>query len=205
MYVFSFPESHLDSDHEYVDTVKRSISVTRAIWEGGDVTDPKTRKSKGAIPVIPYVAKYLDKYRVACGNPQSGPMFKSTAGTPLNINNVLNRQILPTLNICKECKKPESEHGIGCDHAYERNDWLPEWRGWHACRRGLGSNLYALGVPEKVIQEILRHANVSTTMTYYVKTTSQATEAAMAKLENSLTVSYLSANSDDRNQVAKAN
>jgi hypothetical protein len=39
-------------------------------------------------------------------------------------------------------------------------------RGWHAARRVLGSNLYALGVPEKVIQQILRHANVSTTATY---------------------------------------
>jgi site-specific recombinase XerD len=30
----------------------------------------------------------------------------------------------------------------------------------------LGSNLYRLGVPEKVIQQILGHANVSTTATY---------------------------------------
>ena len=30
--------------------------------------------------------------------------------------------------------------------------------------------LYVLGVPEKVIQDILRHANVSMTSTYYIKT-----------------------------------
>ena len=48
---------------------------------------------------------------------------------------------------------------------------LGEWGGWHAARRGLGSNLYRLGcVSEKVIQRILRHANVSTTATYYIKT-----------------------------------
>lgn len=34
---------------------------------------------------------------------------------------------------------------------------------------GLGTNLYRLGVPEKDIQAILRHANVDTTLTYYVK------------------------------------
>ncbi|MGD1216656.1 MAG: tyrosine-type recombinase/integrase [Terriglobales bacterium] len=39
-----------------------------------------------------------------------------------------------------------------------------------AARRGLGSNLYRLGVPDIVIQRILRHANVSTTATYYIKT-----------------------------------
>src|SRR5262249_44887378 len=35
---------------------------------------------------------------------------------------------------------------------------LIAWRGWHAARRGLGTNLYRLGVPEKTIQAILRHA-----------------------------------------------
>jgi len=35
----------------------------------------------------------------------------------------------------------------------------------------LRSNLYRLGVPDMVIQRILRHANVSTTATYFIKTT----------------------------------
>lgn len=30
---------------------------------------------------------------------------------------------------------------------------------WQAARRGLGTNLYRLGVPEKTIHAILRHAN----------------------------------------------
>jgi integrase len=46
--------------------------------------------------------------------------------------------------------------------------------------------LYALGVPEKVIQTILRHANVSTTVTYYVKTRDDQTAQAMAKLEDAM-------------------
>jgi integrase len=50
----------------------------------------------------------------------------------------------------------------------------------------LGSNLYALGVSEMVIQNILRHANVSTTMTYYVKSTPAASQEAMAKLESAV-------------------
>jgi len=58
--------------------------------------------------------------------------------------------------------------------------------GWHAARRGLGSNLYALGVPEKVIQQILRHANVSTTATYYIKTVPSQVTDAMEKLEQAL-------------------
>jgi integrase len=69
------------------------------------------------------------------------------------------------------------------DHEFRRDTDLPEWHGWHAARRGLGTNLYRLGVPEKTIQAILRHANVSTTNTYYIKTAAADTQAAMAKLE----------------------
>jgi hypothetical protein len=39
-------------------------------------------------------------------------------------------------------------------------------------------------VPEKTIQAILRHANVSTTNTYYIKSAADDTRAAMAKLES---------------------
>jgi hypothetical protein len=35
-----------------------------------------------------------------------------------------------------------------------------------------------------VIQRILRHANVSTTATYYIKTAAADVRSAMAKLEN---------------------
>lgn len=40
-------------------------------------------------------------------------------------------------------------------------------------RRGLGTNLYRLGVPDKVIQAILRHSNVTVTLGYYVKPQSE--------------------------------
>jgi hypothetical protein len=49
---------------------------------------------------------------------------------------------------------------------------------------GLGSNLYRLGVPDMVIQRILRHANVSTTATYYIKTAADDVRKAMTTLEN---------------------
>ena len=38
----------------------------------------------------------------------------------------------------------------------------------------------------RVRQAILRHANVSTTATYYIKTAAADTQAAMAKLETEL-------------------
>lgn len=59
-----------------------------------------------------------------------------------------------------------------------------DWEGRN--RRGIGTNLYRLGVPEKTIQAILRHANVSTTTTYYIQTAASDAQAAMAKLESEL-------------------
>jgi len=58
-----------------------------------------------------------------------------------------------------------------------------EWHGWHAFRRGLATNLYRLGVPDKTIQAILRHSNLSTTMNTYVKSVSADATAAMRALE----------------------
>jgi len=53
--------------------------------------------------------------------------------------------------------------------------------GWHAARRGLGTNLYRLGVPDKVIQTTLRHSNVNVTLGYYIKPQTQDVVAAMGK------------------------
>lgn len=119
------------------------------------------------------------------GNPQSGPMFAATNGNPLNLNNVVRRMIKPALERCEICRKSKAHHGDN-GHSFKRDASLPNWHGWHAARRGLGSNLYALGVPEKTIQAILRHANVSTTATYYIKTAPADAQAAMAKLEEAV-------------------
>ena len=80
-------------------------------------------------------------------------------------------------------------HGVGKYWAgFKRDDRIPAWHGWHSARRGLGSNLYRLGVPEKVIQRILRHANVSTTASDYIKTAEEDVRNAMAKLESHIAI-----------------
>lgn len=77
-------------------------------------------------------------------------MFPNGAGNAECMNNVLGRQILPALKRCEVCGKAEGEHKEA-DHDFELDEQFPNWHVWHAARRGLGSNLYALGVPEKVI------------------------------------------------------
>lgn len=118
-------------------------------------------------------------------------MFPNLNGSPMDLGNLLNRAILPALNRCAVCGKPKEEcrrplgkgKDVAPDHEFQRDKILPEWHGWHAARRGLRTNLYRLGVPDKTIQAILRHANVSTTNTYYIKTAADDARAAMAKLQ----------------------
>jgi len=156
--------------------------VSRSIWNGR-ISDPKTRKGRAPVPVIRQLADRLEMHRRRSANPLAGPIFANAVGKPLALSSVVNRVILPALNRCETCAKAESDHQKA-NHPYKRDARIPGWQGWHAARRGLGSNLYRLGVPDMVIQRILRHANVSTTATYYIKTASDDVRMAMTKLEN---------------------
>ena len=158
--------------------------ISRSIWNG-HVTAPKTRKGRAPVPVIRQLAERLELHRLRSGSPQLGPIFANSLGKPLNMNNLLGRVILPILECCESCRKAKAEHK-GVDHGFKLDGRLPQWHGWHAARRGLGSNLYRLGVPDMVIQRILRHANVSTTATY-IKTVAEDVRNAMVKLENNIT------------------
>jgi len=155
--------------------------VSRSIWNG-HVTAPKTPKGRAPVPVIRQLAERLEMHRLRSGNPQTGPIFANSLGKPLSMNNLLKRTILPALDRCEHCRKPKAQHAKA-DHQFQRDARYPEWHGWHAARRGLGSNLYRLGVPEIVIQRILRHANVSTTASYYTKSAADDVKNAMEKLE----------------------
>jgi integrase len=165
--------------------VRDALWVTRSIWNGRE-GKPKTGKSRAPVPVIKQLAERLELHRLRSGSPQSGPIFANRAGRAMALTSVVNRIILPTLNKCVTCRKTEIEHRLHrakFEHQYVRDASLPEWHGWHAARRGLGSNLYHLGVSPAVIQAILRHSNASTTMTYYVKPLAQDVSEGMTRLE----------------------
>jgi integrase len=135
------------------------IWVTQSVWEGF-ITEPKTRRSKSPIPVIGPLGKKLDALRLTQGSPESGLMFTSGNGKPLDLKNLASRVIKPVLD------KAELE-----------------WHGWHAFRRGLATNLYGLGVRDKDIQAILRHSNLTTTQNSYIKSVPADAVAAMKSLE----------------------
>lgn len=142
----------------------------------------KTETRKNAVPLLPQVRELLDLYRLRLGNPSTGPMFATEVGTPLDLKNVFTRQIEPVLNVCATCRKPEVKHRKE-EHAFERDPSRPVWHGWHAFRRGLGSNLNEMtGIEDLTIQRILRHKNVATTRKHYIEVRDPAVDAAMEQL-----------------------
>ena len=141
------------------------LRVTRAIWNG-IVDEPKTAASKKAVPVIPQLRGMLDAHRKICGDPAKGPIFANGKMNPMDLHNLECRVILPILHRCKHCREAKEAHK-NADHRFELD--RKQWHGFHAFRRGLGTTLYRLGVADKTIQNVLRHAQLSTTMNLYVK------------------------------------
>ena len=135
------------------------ISVTKSIWRE-HVEEPKTPASMAPVPVIPKLAERLNLLCKLQGNPQLGPMFPNSVGKPMCLDKLARDVIRPMLD----------RAGI-------------KWHGWHAFRRGLATNLHRLGVPDKVIQSILRHSNVAVTQRCYIKTAAPDARQAMALLE----------------------
>ena len=116
------------------------LQVRRAVWRT-HVSDTKTDKSTGAVPVIAPLRRILDdhKRRAATdGYIFAGPKL----GFALNLDNLTKREIRPVLG--------------------------DRWHGWHAFRRGLTTNLYELGIPPEVSQIILRQEDVETTRRHYL-------------------------------------
>jgi len=50
------------------------LLIARSIWNG-IATDPKSRKSKAPIPIIPKLAAKLEAHRARLGKPKTGPIF----------------------------------------------------------------------------------------------------------------------------------
>jgi integrase len=134
------------------------LHVNRSVYRS-QVTDTKTQASRAPVPLLPIVKKALEAHRKrSTASPYifCGPKF----GKPLHLENVVNRDIKPALE----------EAGVS-------------WQGWHAFRRGVGTNLHALGADDLTISHILRHGNVGVTQSFYERPVSASSHKAMRRLE----------------------
>ena len=132
------------------------LYIRRSVWRTS-VNETKTPAAEGSVPVIRPLRKMLDEHKQRTGR-NTGWMFAGAKKNfSLNLDNLVKRTIRPALG--------------------------DRWKGWHALRRGLATNLFRLGVPAEVSQIILRHEDVATTQRHYIKLKADAEGlAAMKKL-----------------------
>ena len=141
-----------------------TIQVQRKIWKD-QVGAPKTEAREAGVPVIPLLAEILAKYKEEFPPTSDGWIFRGEKlGNPLDLDNLSRRDI------------PQHINGA--------------WFGWHAFRRGLGTRLNEMGIDDKTIQLILRHANVSTTQAYYILPDLKRATESMKKLDKVLRTKY---------------
>jgi integrase len=144
---------------EWTDYTGTELTINRSIWRSV-VNLPKTRASRDSLPVILALSEIFDEYRRSMGDPEAGVIFHSGDGLPINMEKVGRRVIRPALESIN----------------------LP-WYGWHAFRRGLASNLYAMGAQDKVVQRILRHSKPHVTKERYIKVFDRTLLDAVEKVQ----------------------
>lgn len=151
------------------DAKNGTLTVNRSVWNTV-IQAPKTESSENSVPVLPLLQKALAGHRERV-KPKSEHeyIFAGTRyGRPLNLANLVRRVIVPAF-------KKQSEESQG--------SIAPKWKGWHAFRRGLSTNLYAMDIPPKVIASILRHSDIKTTLEFYTQVPEELQREAIEKME----------------------
>ena len=113
----------------------KRLVVRQSIWHT-HTTSPKTASSAKPVPVIEPLGSILSALREKDGNPIAGPILRGPSGKPLDLHNLGNRVVIPTLKRCASCQQSKSEHGRA-DHDFRLDESLPKWHGWYWLGRGV--------------------------------------------------------------------
>ncbi len=140
------------------------------------LTEPKTEKSRSALPLPARLVAALRSHRayqleerLALGSKwqETGFVFASTIGTPLEPRN-LNRLFDGLLEKAND--------------SLEENAKLPKIR-LHDLRHSCATFLLSQGVPMRTVMEILRHSQISLTMNTYAHVMPEMTQAAIGVMD----------------------
>jgi integrase len=159
----------------------KRLTVRRSVWHT-HTTSPKTEASGKPVPIIEPLAGILAELRETDGNPSVGPILRGPSGKPLDLHNLANRVVIPSLRCCAVCQEPESKHAE-IAHEFQQDTSLPRWHGWYALRRGVATVVAALSKDSHAAKGLLRHSSVHTTERHYIKDVPETTLRAMEQLE----------------------
>ena len=156
-----------------------AFRVERLVWRG-KVGDCKSENSKRTVPVIAPLYKLLWDYRKSQTiiEPEQFVFVNSNRG-PLDLNFLSRRIIKPIL---KKLRLP--------------------WKGYYAGRRALSTLLANSGdAGQQAAMDMLGHANIHTTRTYYIGTVKESSISELKRLETALIQAEKTAVRDNKGQI----
>lgn len=139
------------------------VHIRRAVVRNV-VGETKTTSSVASLPLIMPVRIPLTLWRQKKGNPTEGWVFPNSKGKPVDLQSVIGRTIVPTL----EAKKIE-------------------WKTLYAGRRGAATILTELTGDALAAKELLRHKTIAVTQAKYVKSIPEALMKGIKLLEAAAT------------------
>jgi integrase len=146
-----------------------NLHVRRSVWRT-IVNETKTEASEASVPVLPILQKVLNEHRTRVNGHGEQYIFAGERrGTPLNLANLARRVIIPACRAYSD----EIQHTI-------------VFKGWHSFRTSLATILLSCGTEAKVIQAILRHSDISTTLNIYTQVPDADSRKALQKFEDLL-------------------
>jgi integrase len=127
-----------------VDLLNGTLEVAET-YSDGEFGSSKTRSSCRVIPISSILRAELEAQRARIGEP--GPdelVFQTTSGTPLNAENLYNRELAPA---CDQFEKPRIS--------------------WHSFRHAHATLLGDVSGSPKTAQALLGHSDLETTFNTY--------------------------------------
>lgn len=176
-----------------IDLENNQIRVNRnllyAQWEGNEkstfhVTSPKTEKGTRTIPLMDEVREALEaeyQYQLENGfceavvDGVSGFVFQNRFGGPLH-QGLINRAIK---RVCESYNAEEERNAL----AESRKPFLLPPFSCHHMRHTFCSRLCEKETNVKIIQEIMGHADIQTTLDIYAEITDEVKQVAMEKVQ----------------------
>jgi integrase len=160
-------------------TVRRSL--IRVTGEGLQASLPKTAASAATIPLTAGAVSALrahrlrqieQRLRAGAIWEETGYVFTTELGTPVSASNFIRRHFYPIADRAGIPTRPQKDGTQGLR--------------LHDLRHGCGTLLISLGVKPKLVQTILRHSRLATTMDLYVHAYDEDLRAAVASLNRAL-------------------
>ncbi len=142
-----------------IDLENLTVKIQRSVVEG-EVNETKTEASQATLPLDPDLAELLSAHMARSNYlGESDFVFARSDGKPPWPDSLLADHLQPAAKAA----------GIGKI-------------GWHTFRHTYSTLLHALGTTPAVQKELLRHANIQTTLNLYTQAVSEAKREAASKV-----------------------